>query len=71
LSTAPESFVITTQKGFRTLAPSLPADIVAIETIPYFLKDETLLVLTRRPPDWQEVATAWPVTASAPWAGRR
>lgn len=71
LSTAPESFVITTQKGFRTLAPSLPPDIVAIETIPYFLKDETLLVLTRRPPDLQEVTTALPATASAPWTKRQ
>ena len=55
LTSQPGSCLITTQQHFDTLRPQLPATVHIVDRVPYFLKDEELVLvrhaeLVRRKP---------------------
>jgi 4-amino-4-deoxy-L-arabinose transferase-like glycosyltransferase len=47
LTESPHAFLITTQQRRKDLESLLPPDIVVLQRVPYFLKDEELVVLHR------------------------
>ncbi len=47
LTHKPDRFVITTKRRYTAIQSYLPADIVILAEVPYFLKKEQLIVLGR------------------------
>jgi hypothetical protein len=58
----PSAYLITTQGKLSELAPKLPPDIVVLSSVPYFLRDEQLVLLGRG--GQAGLTNAEPVTAA-------
>jgi hypothetical protein len=63
LHSNPSAYLITTQGKLSELTPKLPPDIVVLSSVPYFLRDEQLVLLGRG--GQGGLTNAEPVTAAA------